>query len=516
MTEFCGLLSESSAEWQAFGHQTIILQEIFRILFDQKFGYGAQNINVTKHDIDKVRSLVAKSQDFLDKSNMAGRELTLLDLVWLGKNPATGSFLDGDYTVSVLNPRKLYRAGKNDPSRKLGQYWTLEKPPDISSIRRNCAVKDDWEIGAVTLDEVFAPNIDAVYTFEVKENLVAFEGKAAPLHTFMNVDGLAKEVFCGGGHQVLIVSPWNIPTRLPTESALCEPLTGNPWSLLDYDPTQLCKSSYGGYFEYNEAEITKEQETIASINGADGSFGFTPLHYACMSREDRSKTIKLLLERGAEPCQPSQTSAGALTPLVIAAMVGITSNIRALLAFSKQCERNDLFKAEQQNGRSPLHFAAKLGHAEALKAMLESKCAPTPDPVDKLGCTPLWVACRHGRKDAAQALIDFNANINHDLCLQKEVLAATSGDASSPESWDENKHFFLQGTTPLHTAVLSGHSDVVKLLICDAQDRCKAPQEGLDLLHRAVAAGYDKVAEVLAVHGHRIKLDVNAGRQWAR
>ncbi len=242
----------------------------------------------------------------------------------------------------------------------------------------------------------------------------------------------------------------------------------------------------------------------------DDTYGFTPLHYACMSPEVRVKTIKYLLRSKADPCQLADASVGAVTPLIISAMVGNAENIRELLS---NFEGEEIFKADIQNDRSPLHFAAKFGHSEALLAMLDHRphLLSPDDPIDKAGCTPLWVACRHGKMLAAKVLIEHKADINHDLLEQNATVKLVANDSNDPVDWDESKHFFLLGTTPLHTAVLGGHSEVVKLLIT-GNKKCYKPREGLDLLHRAVCIGNVEVIKVLAELGNNIEINVNAGR----
>ena len=115
-----------------------------------------------------------------------------------------------------------------------------------------------------------------------------------------------------------------------------------------------------------------------------------------------------------------------------------------------------------------------------------------------------------------------SASAHHDLFQQKEAGAAFELEIdkkTKPEDWDVDTHAFLLGTTPLHTAVLGGHSEVVELLL---DKKCAPPLKALDLLHRAVCTGaariggvrigHAKVIELLATRGEAIGMDVNAGR----
>jgi ankyrin repeat protein len=510
MQDFCNFLTSSTAEWKKFERKTIILEEVLRILFNLELPLKeGLNHPLSMKSIEGAEKLFQKSKKYLEGKSR--QKMYLLDLVWMGENPAIVSFQNQEYTCQVLDKAtQLYRAGNSGPNRELGQYWTRGRAPDISFIRQSCAVKDNWDVNSVTLDEVFVPYVDSVYTFEVTENLVAFEGKAAPLHDFMKVDELAKKIFCGGGGQLLVVNPRNIKSRL-IQKGDKGPLKGcSPWELLGYTPSKLAEHAFGGHFEKPEnrrAKLSLADDTLKDEHG------LTPLHYACLSVDGRVETIKHLLGCNADPCIESGPSSGCVTPLIIAAMVGNATNIETLLEFSKRTGE-EMFKAEKDNTRNPLHFAAKFGHDKALETMFSKVTdylrPPAPDPVDKAGCTPLWVACRHGKKLAAEVLIKYKANINHELLLQNETLALAVDDFQKKAAdWDDSKHLFLVGTTPLHTAVLGGHSGIVKLLI---DKKCAAPREGLDLLHRAVCTGNKEVVEILAKRGEDIGMKVNAGR----
>ena len=82
-------------------------------------------------------------------------------------------------------------------------------------------------------------------------------------------------------------------------------------------------------------------------------------------------------------------------------------------------------------GRTPLHWAAREGHTETAKALLEA--GADVNKADKNGSTPLHEAADIGLMEIAGALIEAGANYTRK---------------------DDN------GNTPLRLAVLNGYEDI--------------------------------------------------------
>ena len=90
-----------------------------------------------------------------------------------------------------------------------------------------------------------------------------------------------------------------------------------------------------------------------------------------------------------------------------------------------------------RKGSTPLHFAARRGNGEIIKVLLEHPKVKV-DARDGYGKTALHMACSEGRSSVCQLLLAKEADIN-----------AVTAD----------------NTTPLHNAILNGHSQVATMIL---------------------------------------------------
>ena len=90
-----------------------------------------------------------------------------------------------------------------------------------------------------------------------------------------------------------------------------------------------------------------------------------------------------------------------------------------------------------KKGSTPLHFAARGGNDEIIKVLLEQPKVKV-DVKDSYGKTALHVACSEGQSRVCQLLLDKGADI--------EAVAADN-------------------STPLHNAILNGHSQVATMIL---------------------------------------------------
>ena len=122
--------------------------------------------------------------------------------------------------------------------------------------------------------------------------------------------------------------------------------------------------------------------------------------------------------------------------------------------------------AKNGYGTTPLHWAARKGHTDVAKLLIEHG-ADVNAKEDYRGETPL-----HWAKDAniAQVLIEHGA------------------DVKAKSRWD---------TTPLHEASSMGHTDVAKLLIDHGADMNAKDKDGRTPLLWAAYNGHTDVVKIL-------------------
>lgn len=166
---------------------------------------------------------------------------------------------------------------------------------------------------------------------------------------------------------------------------------------------------------------------------ATNSHGWTALHYAAHS--DHHDAMRELLEARADPNLPNVRGRTPLHVAVIAtASTGRTETITTLLRFGADPNAS-------KGGWTPLHFAARDGHVNAIPVLLKASArpdVPTPD----FGATPLHVLARFmdGRR-------------------RPEAISLLVAAGADPEARD------VDGRTPLHLAASRAFPDVVRALL---------------------------------------------------
>ncbi|KAK3387956.1 ankyrin repeat protein, partial [Podospora didyma] len=95
--------------------------------------------------------------------------------------------------------------------------------------------------------------------------------------------------------------------------------------------------------------------------------------------------------------------------------------------------------AADKEGKKPIHWAARRGHAQIVEYLLSSSV----DKDTKTGRTPLFAACSFASLPTIQVLLDYGASIN-----LRDV----------------------EGRTPLHLAASIGAKEAVRLLLVEGAD----------------------------------------------
>ena len=228
------------------------------------------------------------------------------------------------------------------------------------------------------------------------------------------------------------------------------------------------------------------------------NMGRTAMHMAVTSGND--KVVLFFLEQ--ERIQPDIADSNGLTPLHLAAESGIPSIVRLMLSVDVNVNARDgkkgcapfkltrpkrkLLPTQQieliekdrlrhtrcsRSGRSPLHFAAMNGKAEAAQMLMEH--------------FEVEVNCRN---NAGQSPLERAADAGN-VSVVKLLLASPKIDVNAADGL---------GWTALHSACCRGHAEVVKLLLeredIDVNLR-RLP--GRSPLHDAADRGNDAVVRLL-------------------
>lgn len=134
------------------------------------------------------------------------------------------------------------------------------------------------------------------------------------------------------------------------------------------------------------------------------------LHLFTATYRGDAATVTDLLAADADP----NTKVRGITPLHIAARLGVTPVIEALLAAganpNAENEPQVLFDTPVGGGKSPLHIAASRGHGDAVAALLAG--GANTDSRDRYKATPLHRAAEEGYVVAASILLAGGADPN--------------------------------------------------------------------------------------------------------
>ncbi|KFK31178.1 hypothetical protein AALP_AA6G079100 [Arabis alpina] len=229
------------------------------------------------------------------------------------------------------------------------------------------------------------------------------------------------------------------------------------------------KSFRGGFLEKQKSFRVVMERQLSFIgerrkkNESPGKRGDSPLHIA--ARTGNLSKVKELIRCGGEELKEllSKQNLEGETPLYTAAENGHSIVVEEML------KHMDLENASiaARNGFDPFHVAAKQGHLEVLKKLLETfpNLAMT---TDLLCTTALHTAATQGHIDVVNLLLETDSNL--------AKIAKNNGK------------------TALHSAARMGHVEVVKSLIGnDPSIGFRTDKKGQTALHMAVKGQNDGI-----------------------
>ncbi|PCG94078.1 Hypothetical protein PENO1_080360 [Penicillium occitanis (nom. inval.)] len=238
------------------------------------------------------------------------------------------------------------------------------------------------------------------------------------------------------------------------------------------------------------------------VDAAKISYGWTPVPFV-VEKGYMSVSQLLIMDMNL-------TDQVGRTPLLWAAEMGHEVAVRVLLEKGADIESKDL------GGRTPLQWAAKGNHEAVTELLLEM--GAIIDSRDLFGQTPLIQVAKGGHQTVARLLLAKDADMESKDCRGHSPLswAAKNGDVvitklllekgATVESKDKTRQ------TPLSWAARMGHENVVMLLLeKDADMESKDLRDQTPLLH-AVKNGHKTIVKLLLEKGADIMANYEDGQ----
>ena len=325
----------------------------------------------------------------------------------------------------------------------------------------------------------------------------------------------------GGSVDVGKAEPLNISVDLNKKNVSCDGQVGpaihnsrqNDISNIDNDSSEkFFKAVQSG----DTTAVTECLDLGVPVNLTDED-GWSPVHHAIA--HGQVEVIRLLMDRGCRmsPVKsripPSSDYAGVHNSMKCdifdAARSGDTAKLKEYLELGVSVDTTD------EDGRTPLHCAAGEGQVDAVKLLIDKGCCI--DPVDHNGWTPSMYATMQGQ-DEVEMLLNLAKYVHKSTGCTLLHAAAARGQLKLIEmllSVGKKKLLTMvdaKAGTPLHQAAVSGHKNVVTLLLNEGCPIDIRDSDGLSALHLAAFYGHIDIIELLVKQGLDVNVVDNKGR----
>ncbi|KAG1664973.1 hypothetical protein FOA52_001985 [Chlamydomonas sp. UWO 241] len=277
-----------------------------------------------------------------------------------------------------------------------------------------------------------------------------------------------------------------------------------PKNRVDVVPVLLAAATQQGCLPWLKAQMTEDQTPLQKAE-ADG---LTEIAALLTDPDALAGTAPEDDDAAAKPdvcpsCRDTASDGKANTPLHFAARDGHAECASKLLSSGADVN------AVNKNQWTPLHMAADSGHAGICSALLEQ--GASIEAQNTKGNTPLLFAAWEGRTDACSVLLDHGANIEAtsegSVDRTALLLACYHGHpecASLLLAWGASLTAVdNNGATALHCAVSKNQLDVVPVLLAAAAQQGCLPwlkaqtTEDQTPLQKAEADGFTEIAALL-------------------
>ncbi|MBO9484594.1 ankyrin repeat domain-containing protein [Salinisphaera sp. G21_0] len=232
--------------------------------------------------------------------------------------------------------------------------------------------------------------------------------------------------------------------------------------------------------------------------------GNTPLHIA--SKNNAYQCVSTLVDQWAGRDQQKwRIIKLAFSTIMNAISGGISASMPDFMERSND-SYNDLFllthrwdvNTTNQDGYTPLHFAAENNSARCLDALLGA--GANINATDSKGWTALHFAAQNGHKESVEKLLCFKSDLKVGI---KNNDGATALDLACRKGHEEiamvlsgiNRSKFIQG---LHSAALLGNTEAIQKLLTIAPSLAKEKiSSGETALHTAARNGQTEAIQTL-------------------
>ena len=310
----------------------------------------------------------------------------------------------------------------------------------------------------------------------------------------------------------------DVGSDVPLEADGFAKLRGSMYSVLD-DESLNFPDEVG-----DSVSNTLEDGINSSVDRLDledkDAAGMTKLHHAVLDND--VSLAKSIIEQGASLRSRAKYGKTALHFASLSRDKDVD-----MMELLLESEDQEILNVRDENGQTPLHYAAKSDFADGIELMVRK--GAVPDVLDHYGFSSyLWAvvagrfsatnvllnlgvdvnsasadgrsalgwAARLGHSQIARLLISKGANVMYmtrDTCMVPLEDAAAAGDLATVElllNIGADLHYRdLDGWSAIHWAAEEGHSDVVFLLLKAGIDVNAVSSYGTSVLHCAANGG---------------------------
>ena len=273
--------------------------------------------------------------------------------------------------------------------------------------------------------------------------------------------------------------------------------------------TVLTVSCAFGHVEVADTLLQRKADPLlfSDVKGTNRGVD-TALIAAC--RSNSLELVKKLLEVGVDPNHrpPITDKSGNLdpwSPLIESSANGRDAIVSELLMAKANPNMN------LKGNASPLYFSACNGHLQSTQLLIKHG-AQIDDADLSNGRNGLWWAAKEGHAEIVRYLLDVGASVNHQLHERAERagtsplhMAAAHGHVECVSILLEKRadHTLAElkgGNTAMHLAAGGGHCEVIQFLLASGAAKTCRNMAGETAAASAAAAGHERIAAQLANH----------------